>query len=122
MKYMGSKARIAKDIQPFIQQHLDKGLDFIEPFVGGANMTSAIQSNSRICYDINRPLVSMWKALQKGWLPKYYSKEEYHTIKNNRHMFSEEVVGWVGPGMGMGMGMGGGGKRPVVPEEVGAQR
>ena len=40
MKYMGSKARIAKDISPIINQLIkDNGIDiYIEPFVGGANM------------------------------------------------------------------------------------
>ncbi len=44
MKYMGSKARIAKDIVPIIQRQIDAtGFKYyIEPFVGGG-LTSLIK-------------------------------------------------------------------------------
>ncbi len=40
IKYVGSKARIAKDIVPIIQKCIDdNGIkNYYEPFVGGANM------------------------------------------------------------------------------------
>ena len=39
MKYIGSKAKIAKHIVPIIQEYIDKNNinSYVEPFVGGAN-------------------------------------------------------------------------------------
>ena len=39
MKYMGSKNRIAKYILPIILKDRKEGQWYVEPFVGGANMT-----------------------------------------------------------------------------------
>lgn len=36
MKYMGSKSRHAKQIIPFLMEHYEDGMLYIEPFVGGA--------------------------------------------------------------------------------------
>ena len=35
MKYMGSKSRHAKQIIPFLMEHYEEGMLYIEPFVGG---------------------------------------------------------------------------------------
>ena len=38
MKYMGSKARIAKHILPMILKNRKEGQCYVEPFVGAANI------------------------------------------------------------------------------------
>lgn len=40
MKFMGSKARLAKDLSPIMNDIIEKEniQTYIEPFVGGANM------------------------------------------------------------------------------------
>lgn len=65
MKYMGSKARIAKDISPIINGLIKKyGIQlYIEPFVGGANMIEHIQCERKIGIDNNVYLISFWKQL-----------------------------------------------------------
>ena len=42
MKYMGSKARIAKYILPIILKDRKEGQCYVEPFVGGANMIDKV--------------------------------------------------------------------------------
>ena len=49
MKYMGSKARIAKDIAPIINKMInDNNIKlYIEPFVGGCNLIENIECENR---------------------------------------------------------------------------
>ena len=61
MKYMGSKARIAKDICPIIQSFIDKSNAniYIEGFSGGANVIDKIVCDTRVGIDkINTSLHS----------------------------------------------------------------
>lgn len=101
MKYMGSKARIAKDIAPIIKEIMqDNGFDiYIEPFVGGANMIQHIDSTIRIGYDNNPYLIAFWKAIQRGWNPLtevQMSKELYQDIKDHKDKYPPEVVALAG--------------------------
>lgn len=57
MKYMGSKARIAKCILPIILKDRKEGQWYVEPFVGGANMIDKVTGN-RIGADVNPHLIS----------------------------------------------------------------
>ncbi len=43
MKYMGSKARIAKHILPIIIKNRKEGQCYVEPFVGGANTLECVE-------------------------------------------------------------------------------
>lgn len=56
MKYMGSKARIAKFILPIILKDRKEGQWYVEPFVGGANMIDKVDGN-RIGADFNSYLI-----------------------------------------------------------------
>lgn len=51
MKYMGSKARHAKELLPIILANRTEGQWYVEPFVGGANMIDKVNGN-RIGADI----------------------------------------------------------------------
>lgn len=63
MKYMGSKARIAKEILPFIlANRTDDTMLFIEPFAGGFNLTAEVSGN-RLAYDINPYVISLFSFL-----------------------------------------------------------
>lgn len=64
MKYMGSKARIAKHILPIILKDRKEDQWYVEPFVGGANMIDKVDGN-RIGSDLNKPLVACLDALSK---------------------------------------------------------
>jgi DNA adenine methylase len=56
MKYMGSKARIAKHILPIILKNRKEGQCYVEPFVGGANMIDKVDG-WRIGADSNEHLI-----------------------------------------------------------------
>ena len=99
MKYMGSKARIAKDIAPLINNLiLYNDVDtYIEPFVGGANMIEHIDCQSKIGSDNNEYLISMWNAIKNGWeIPREMSRDLYNDIKDNQNKYPKELVAIAG--------------------------
>lgn len=99
MKYMGSKARISKDISPIINNLIIKNsIDtYIEPFVGGCNMMEHIKCKNKIGSDINEYLITMWNDLQSGWKPpETLSKEMYEDIKNNKEKYGKSLVAVAG--------------------------
>ena len=94
MNYMGSKARVAKHILPFM---LEKRRDrpWVEPFVGGANMIDKV-NGIRLGNDINPYLISCLKALRDGWLPPQdVSKELYYAVKEHPENYPPELVCFV---------------------------
>lgn len=96
MKYMGSKARHAKEILPIILNSRKNGQWYVEPFVGGANMIDKVKG-PRMGNDAFSPLVSLHKALSSGWLPpEEISEEEYKRIKNNKVNYPPELVAYCG--------------------------
>jgi DNA adenine methylase len=99
MKYMGSKARLAKDISPIINKLIkDNGIKiYVEPFVGGANMIEHIVCNQKIGSDNNRYLISMWNAFKDGWTPpEDIPKEMYSYIRDNKNICDERLVAVAG--------------------------
>ena len=110
MKYMGSKARIAKHILPIMLEEAEKrGITtWVEPFVGGANMIKNVPKDfKRIGFDNNQYLIDMYNFLQKnGFIyTENISKELYSEVResyNNSswHISDGEVessfIGWVG--------------------------
>lgn len=97
MKYMGSKARIAKEVISVIEPYrFSKEQVWVEPFVGGCNMIDKVQGK-RIAADNNEYLIAMWQAVQKGWLPhQRYSKEEYDYIRKFPESVDKATYGYVG--------------------------
>jgi len=103
MQYPGSKRRIAKYISPIVLDGIDENTWYVEPFVGGCNMIDKIDHPKRIGMDTNEYLISMWKALQDGWIPpNTLSKEEYYDIKNNKEKYPQHLIGFVGVGCSFG--------------------
>lgn len=75
MRYLGGKAKIASKLAPVILQHT-QGRPIWEPFVGGANMTKAL--DSRVCSDAHEPLIRMYQSVYSGWdPPETVSREQY---------------------------------------------
>jgi DNA adenine methylase len=97
MKYMGSKARYAKEILPIILKDRKPEQWYIEPFAGGMNMIDKVEGN-RIANDINEPLVAMWDALvYSNWKPPHrITKEDYNEIRKQKTNYKPELIGWVG--------------------------
>ena len=96
MKYMGSKARHAKELLPIILANRTEGQWYVEPFVGGANMIDKVEGN-RIGADCNEYLISFLSALQKGYKPpENMNLQMYEDIRDNKHKYDMATVGCVG--------------------------
>jgi DNA adenine methylase len=97
MKYMGSKARFAKDILPIILKGRKPNQPYLEPFAGGMNMIDKVDG-TRIANDQHQELMAMWNALiNENWdPPKTVSEDDYKTIKYNQDQYPKHLVGYVG--------------------------
>lgn len=69
MVYQGSKNRISKYLKPIIESYLKEGMDYVEPFVGGANMIDKIEWDKKYGYDNNEFLISLHQEAQQKQLP-----------------------------------------------------
>lgn len=84
MKYMGSKARHAKEILPIILAGRTEGQWYVEPFVGGANVIDKVSGN-RIASDFNPYVVALWQAVADGWVPPdVVTEDEYKSANSDR--------------------------------------
>ena len=96
MKYMGSKARIAKYILPIILKDRKPDQWYVEPFVGGANMIDKVEGN-RIGADLNKPLIACLDGLSKGWLPpENISEEFFNKVKVDHSIVDLKTLGYIG--------------------------
>lgn len=87
MKYIGSKARILKDILPILEKFNQRCDRFVDLFGGGANVASNINWNGKIIYnDYDELLVDLLKtAKNKPELIaelKTPTREEYAELKD----------------------------------------
>lgn len=85
MKYMGSKARIAKHILPIMIEEAEKhGITkWVEPFVGGANMIDKVPSSfERVGYDLNPHTIAALIGIRDHAerLPDSISENEYKSF------------------------------------------
>lgn len=99
MKYVGSKNRISKYLLPILQGYIDENdiKTYYEPCVGGANMIDKIKCENRIGNDIHPQLIAMFNELQKGWRPpSHISEEEYNKVRENKEIYPDYYVGFVG--------------------------
>lgn len=99
MKYMGSKARHAKELLPIILKDHTQDMWYVEPFVGGANMIDKVDTliaPKRFACDSNEYLISMWQAIQQDELTyDYVSPELYSEVRKNKANYPKGFVGWV---------------------------
>lgn len=100
MKYMGSKARIAKYISGIIQKEIDKGRPYVELFCGGCNFLTHIKGRI-IANDNNIYLIEMWKSLCNGvQFPKTIERGFYNDVRasynNKDNRYGKDLIGWVG--------------------------
>jgi len=112
MKYMGSKARHAKELLPIILAHRKPGQWYVEPFVGGANTLDKV-SNPRMGADANPYLMAMWSAVAEGRKPpRLVTEEEYAILAKERPINAK--CGYVGFAMSFGGKFFGGYRRDVA--------
>lgn len=86
MRYMGSKARIARHILPVILEGRRPGQWYVEPFVGLANVIHLV-GGRRIGADSNGHVITLLKALQSGFVPpNSVSKREYEKLRVSKEV------------------------------------
>ena len=101
MKFMGSKARIAKDILPIILADRKNEQWYVEPFGGGANSICEVSGN-RIYSDINECLSECLRQLSSGWIPPEFISRDFYAEcrdKFNTESYTQEemcTIGYVG--------------------------
>ena len=101
MKYMGSKARIAKEILPIILKNRKDGEWFVDMFCGGCNLLDKVEGK-RIANDKNKYLIALYQGLQNNVeKPMEISKELFSKARdqfNNRcdYNFTDFELGWIG--------------------------
>lgn len=99
MKYMGSKAKVARYIVPIIQEQIERsGYEtYLEPFCSGCNVIDKIEAPQRIASDCNKYLIALMQHIQAGGeLPGYIEREEYAKVRANRDDYPEWYAGYVG--------------------------
>ena len=99
MKYMGSKARIAKHILPIMLEEAEKhGITkWVEPFVGGANMIDKVPSHyERVGYDLNDHVIHALIDIrdQPEKLFDSFSKElrDFHKKGKAKSLYSHACI------------------------------
>jgi DNA adenine methylase len=102
--YQGGKGRLGERIYNVIKLVendivKDNILPYFEPFVGmGGVMRHFANENDRELYasDLNKDLILMWKALQKGWKPPLScSLKEYNRLKDSPSSAKRAFIGIV---------------------------
>lgn len=100
MKYVGSKNRLAKDLVPIIQKYIDDNHteNYMENFVGGANIIDKINCKNHYGSDIHPYLIALLKQTQidTSVFPKTISEEEYKMVRANPENYPNWYVGLVG--------------------------
>ena len=111
MKYMGSKARIAKHLLPIILKDRKEGQWYVEPFVGGANMIDKVDGN-RIGADSNALLIGALTLIRDNpeSIPDLITEDDYAEASKRR---DKGLDGFIGFSMSFGAKWFGGYARAV---------
>lgn len=100
---MGSKSRIAKHIVPIIQHYINSNNieNYLEPFVGGANIIDKIVCKNRYGSDISKYLIALYQNIDKiAFLPEFVTKDHYSEVRedynNKTKIFEDWYIGAIG--------------------------
>lgn len=84
ISYQGSKSRFMKVLKPLIENNLDEGMTYIEPFGGGMNSFTPINASKKIASDINEYNIALWLLLkEKGFNGVETEWSEYLDVLSN---------------------------------------
>lgn len=83
MRYLGGKATIARKLTAAINREVGATTPCWEPFMGAGHMTAQLARTRRgEASDVHRPLMAMWGALEKGWIPpRQVSRDQYEAAR-----------------------------------------
>ena len=94
---MGSKARHAKEIIPFLMDGHNKNKPYVEPFVGGGNLFSLVPNEIKWGNDINEYAVALLDAIGNASYipPSQVSELDYQICKAYPGKFPKCYVGFL---------------------------
>lgn len=104
MRYLGSKARVKKEIIPIITEHLDGENQFVDAFMGGANIIDTVDYDKKVGLDISKYTIAVWANLKHSginWVPEAFDEEEYYAVKRaykdgDYSVYNWAMIGYVG--------------------------
>jgi site-specific DNA-adenine methylase len=91
IQYFGGKGKIAKYIEPVLTNSLSRSLSssvYHEPFCGGLWIAARVARYAKRAYlsDLCRPLITLYQAMQNGFVPPgEVSEETYQQYKKNQY-------------------------------------
>jgi len=98
MKYIGSKRKYVKEILPIIlKERTSENQLYLEPFAGGMNVIQHVKGR-RIANDKNIYLISLFKELLSDSfdIPDSITEQFYMRIKENKEIYRQSLVAFVG--------------------------
>lgn len=101
MQYLGGKSRTYKEICAFLESVRQPNQPFVEPFCGACWITQGM-SGPRYASDANQALITMWKALQSGWVPDDTVSREQHSWYKQHQPVDDPMTAVVGFGYSFG--------------------
>lgn len=103
MRYLGSKARIIKQITPIITEHLNGENEFVDVFMGGANVISHIDYNKKVGIEYSVYPWAIWNEISMfgvDWIPQAFDEEDYYDVKKSYKdkdgRYKQSMIGYVG--------------------------
>ena len=99
MKYMGSKARLSKDIANILNREIEKRNSvFYDVFVGGFNLLPAVDASIIYANDICSYITTFYEEFLSGNFtpPSSLSEDLYNDIKNNKDSYPKPLVAFAG--------------------------
>jgi DNA adenine methylase len=82
MQYLGGKAGPGFRIAQLCSERLGPDALFVDMFCGSLNVVRHVPTPRRLAVDACGPLMVMWRAALRGWVPPTeVSREEYERIK-----------------------------------------
>lgn len=106
MRYLGGKFRVGPKIAEFLNNKLTYTCysNYIEQFCGGLWVTYLIDrvGGIKIASDSNKAVITLYKAMQEGWIPpNTVTKEEYVHYRNIKDL-DDPMTAFVGIGCSFG--------------------
>lgn len=100
MRYLGGKSKTRKQISAFLES-VRNDREYLEPFVGGAGVLQEM-TGKRTASDSNVALITMYKALQEGWLPPENVSEELYAQYKVKQNQDDPLTAFIGIGCSFG--------------------
>lgn len=103
MRYLGSKARIIKQLIPIITEHLNGENEFVDAFMGGANVISNIDYHNKVGIEYSIYSWAIWNEISMfgiDWIPQAFDEEDYYDVKKSYKdkdgRYKQSMIGYVG--------------------------